>query len=200
MKQAWLRFYEELNDYLPDDKKKRPWACRFEGEVSIAILVLATGAPIGEVDLILRNGESANPSDTVRDDDRISLYPVFESLDIKNATRVREEPLRRPCFVAGPGLERLATHLSNLGFDVRYDSKLSVQDLVIAAETEKRIFLCRAGCPVPVVSRAYCVRGRNPRRQVEEVLARFDLHRLITGKVGGQPLMRGPRTLRRMKT
>lgn len=179
MKQAWLRFYEELNDYLPDDKKKCPWACRFEGEVSIAILVRATGVSIDEVDLILRNGESVNPSDAVRDGDRISMYPVFESLDIKNATRVREEPLRRPCFVAGPGLERLASHLGNLGFDVRYGSELSVQDLVNAAETEKRIFLSRAGCPAPAVSRAYCVRSRNPRRQVEEVLARFDLHRLI---------------------
>jgi hypothetical protein len=180
MKQAWLRFYEELNDYLPDDKKKRPWACRFEGEVSIAILVSATGVPIGEVDLILRNGESANPSNAVRDDDRISIYPVFESLDIKNVTRVRVEPLRRPCFVAGPGLERLASHLCNLGFDVRYGSGLSVQDLINVAETEKRIFLCRAGCPAPLVSRAYCVRGRNPRRQVEEVFARLDLHRLST--------------------
>ena len=180
MKQAWLRFYEELNDYLPDDKKKRPWACRFEGEVSIAILLRATGVSIDEVDLILRNGESINPSDAVSGGDRISMYPVFELLDIKNATRVREEPLRRPCFLAGPGLERLASHLCNLGFDVRDGSKLSVQDLVKAAETEKRIFLTRADCPAPAVSRAYCVRSRNPRLQVEEVLARFDLHRLIT--------------------
>jgi hypothetical protein len=180
MKQVWLRFYEELNDYLPDDKKKRPWACRFEGEMSIAILSRATGVPIGEVDLILRNGESVSPSDAVRDNDRVSMYPVFESLDIKNATRVREEPLRRPCFVAGPGLERLASHLCTLGFDVRYGSELSVQNLVAAAETEKRIFLSRAGCPAPTVSRAYWVHSRSPRRQVEEVLARFDLHRLIT--------------------
>lgn len=178
MKQAWLRFYEELNDYLPDDKKKRPWACRFEGEVSIAILMRATGVPIGEIDLILRNGESVNPSAAVRGGDRISMYPVFEALDIKNATRVREEPLRRPRFVAGPGLERLASHLRNLGFDVRYGSELSAQDLVNAAETEKRIFLIRAGCPAPDVSRAYYVHGLNPRRQVEEVLARFDLRRL----------------------
>jgi len=180
MKQARFRFYEELNGYLPADKKKRTWTCRFRGELSIEVLLRATGVPIDEIDLILRNGESISPADVVRHDDRISVYPVFESLDIKNVTRVREEPLRRPCFVAGPELERLARHLCRLGFDVRCGSELSAQDLLKEAETEKRIYLRRAGSPAPAVSRAYCVHSRNPRRQVEEVLARFDLHRLIT--------------------
>lgn len=187
MKQAHLRFYEELNDYLPDDKKKRSFVCRFEGEVTLAILLRAAGVPLSEVDLLLCEGESVSPARVLRDGDHISIYPVFESLDIAGTARVREEPLRRPCFVAGPGLERLAGYLRMLGFDTRLSLGRSPDDCVRMAEAERRILLTRNYGPQCNASHVYRVSSDKPRQQAAEVLARLDLCRLIA------PLGRCPR-------
>jgi uncharacterized protein len=81
MKLVHLRFYEELNDFLPEDKKKRTIVCRLEGEVTVKQLLQALGVPLSEVDLILCNSESVSPLHPVCDGDRISVYPVFESFD-----------------------------------------------------------------------------------------------------------------------
>jgi uncharacterized protein with PIN domain len=187
MKQAHLRFYEELNDYLPEDRKKRSFVCRFEGEVTLAILLRAIGVPLPEVDLLLCEGEPVSPSHVVHDGDRISIYPVFESLDIAGTTRVREEPLRQPCFVAGPGLERLAGYLRVLGFDTRLSLGRSADECIRMAEAEGRILLTRTRGLQRNASRVCQVGSKKPRRQAAEVLARLDLYRLIA------PLGRCPR-------
>jgi hypothetical protein len=187
MKQAYLRFYEELNDYLPEDKRKRSFVCRFEGEVTVAILLGAIGVPLSEVDLLLCSGESVSPAHVVCDGDHISVYPVFESLDIRGTARVREEPLRRPCFVAGPDLVRLAAYLRMLGFDTRSSAGGSPDDCVRMAEAEKRILLTRDCGRQSKASRVYRVCSDKPRQQAAEVLARLDLYRLIA------PLGRCPR-------
>jgi uncharacterized protein len=95
MKRAVLRFYEELNDYLPDNKKKRDFVCSFEGGISIADLLRAVGVPASEVDLVLCNSESVSLEDVVQDEDRLSIYPIFELFDLRGTTRVRAEPLKR---------------------------------------------------------------------------------------------------------
>jgi hypothetical protein len=187
MKQAHLRFYEELNEYLPEDKKKRSFVCRFEGEVTVAALLRAVGVPLSEVDLLLCGSEPVSPAQVVRDGDSISIYPVFESLDIAGTARVREEPLRRPSFVAGAGLERLAGYLRMLGFDTRLSLGRSADDCVRMAEAERRVLLVRRCGLQPDASRVCRVRSDKPRRQAAEVLARLDLYRLIT------PLGRCPR-------
>jgi len=50
--------------------------------------------PSEEVDLILVNGTSVDFSYLVKDKDRVSVYPIFETFDISGVTRVREKPLR----------------------------------------------------------------------------------------------------------
>jgi len=49
MKRAHLRFYEELNDHLPEDKKKRSFVCSFAGELTVATVLKATGVPVSKV-------------------------------------------------------------------------------------------------------------------------------------------------------
>jgi hypothetical protein len=66
------------------------------------------GVPHTEVDLILVNGESVDFAYRVRDGDRISVYPVFEALDIAAVTRLRPEPLREVRSVLDVHLGRLA--------------------------------------------------------------------------------------------
>ena len=89
MKLAYLRFYEELNDYLPGDKHKRSFICRYEGEVTAAALLAAVGLPLSDIDLILSNDESVDLAHVVRNGDRMSCYPVFESGDSFRGTAMR---------------------------------------------------------------------------------------------------------------
>ncbi len=94
MKRAVLRFYEELNEHLPDDKKKRDFVCSFAGSVTVSDLLKAVGVPPAEVDLVLCNSVSVELAHAVQDGDRLSIYPIFELFDIQGTTRVREQPLR----------------------------------------------------------------------------------------------------------
>ena len=57
----------------------------WRGTPSIKHLIESLGVPHTEVDLVLANGESVDFTYQVRDGDRISVYPMFESLDITPA-------------------------------------------------------------------------------------------------------------------
>ena len=84
-----MRFYEELNDFLPADRRKTAFKHTFHGRVSVKDLVESLGVPHTEIDLILVNGHSVGFSYLVQDGDHISVYPVFESLDISPVLRLR---------------------------------------------------------------------------------------------------------------
>ncbi|MBU4288827.1 MAG: twitching motility protein PilT, partial [Proteobacteria bacterium] len=42
---AWFRFYEELNDFLPADKRKIAFPCKFSGSPSVKDVIEAIGVP-----------------------------------------------------------------------------------------------------------------------------------------------------------
>ena len=52
------------------------------------------GVPLSEVDLILVNGRSVSFRYRLKDGDRVSVYPIFEQIDITGVTRVRNVPLK----------------------------------------------------------------------------------------------------------
>ena len=94
MPKLFFRFYEELNDYLPHKMRKEEFVHSFEGLISIKELIKTMGVPSEEVDLILVNGISVDFSSTIKDGDRVSVYPIFETFDISGITRVRDKPLK----------------------------------------------------------------------------------------------------------
>ncbi len=110
MTHAQFRFYEELNDFLPPPKRKVIFTHEWRGTASVKDLVESLGVPHTEVDLILVNGESVDFSYRPSDGDRISVYPMFESLDIAPVQRLRPRPLREPRFVLDGHLGRLAAY------------------------------------------------------------------------------------------
>ena len=173
-----VRLYEELNDYLPPAKRKHPFAQQVNEGATVQELLELIGVPPFEVDLILVNGESAPLGRVLDREDRVSIYPVFEALDIKPVACVREEPLRLTRFVACQGLDRLCTCLRLLGFDVLDAQTWTRTARVEAAEREKRILLTRdpslAAMPV---SRFYVVQAVEPMRQLIEVIRRLNLQR-----------------------
>lgn len=53
-----LRFYEELNDFLPLENRKRTYTVTYAERRSAKDLIESEGVPHTEIDLILVNGES----------------------------------------------------------------------------------------------------------------------------------------------
>jgi len=174
---AYIRFYAELNDFLSLGKKQATFAHNFKGAPTVKDLIESLGAPHTEVDLILVNGISADFSQQVQDGDRISVYPVFEALDISPILQVRPEPLREPCFVLDTHLGKLASYLRMLGFDAWYSNNYKDEELASISANNHRILLTRDRGLLKRsnVTHGYLVRADDPKEQVTEVLQRFDL-------------------------
>jgi uncharacterized protein len=115
-----FRFYAELNQFLPPPRRQVPAVRQLRERASVKDVIEAVGVPHTEVDLILVNGHSVDFAYRVQDGDRISVYPVFEALDITPVLRVRPKPLREPHFVLDTHLGKLAVYLRLLGFDTLY--------------------------------------------------------------------------------
>jgi sulfur carrier protein ThiS len=90
---VYLRLYEELNDYLPEEKRKRTFGLSLKGPTTVEEAICLLGVPPEEVDLVLVNGESVPFNHVTRDEDRVSVYPIFESLDVGTVTRLRDKSL-----------------------------------------------------------------------------------------------------------
>ncbi len=179
MPQATFRFYAELNDFLPRKRRFTAFEVPFELSASVKHMIEALGVSHTEVDLILANSEPVDFNYIVQDGDRISVYPVFESLDISPASRLRPETLRNPRFVLDAHLGRLAVYLRMLGFDTLYRNDYDDEELARVSSQENRILLTRDHGLLKrsLVTRGYYVRVQDPRRQAIEVVERFDLRR-----------------------
>ena len=177
MMHAIFRFYAELNDHLPPENRMRDIAHGFHGPASVKDRIESLGVPHTEVDLILVNGNPVDFSYPVQDGDRISVYPVFESFDITPLLRLRPAPLRETRFVLDTHLGRLAVYLRMFGFDALYRNDSKDADLAHIEATERRILLTRdRGLLMrSSITRGYYVRATDVRRQLIEVLRRFDL-------------------------
>ena len=178
---AIFRFYEELNDFLPTEKRKKDFEYSFNGSPSVKDAIEALGVPHVEVDLILINGVSVDFSHRLNDGDRVSVYPVFEALDIAAVTHLRERPLRDPSFILDVHLGRLAKYLRMLGFDSLYENDYTKHEIVEIAAKEKRTILTRNTnlLKMKSVTRGYAVRSPDPEKQTLEVIRRFDLSDII---------------------
>jgi len=181
MVQALFRFYGNLNDFLPPARQGRLFDHPFSGRASVKDMIESLGVPHPEVDLILANSEPVDFTYIVQPGDRISVYPFFESIDISSLTRVRPAPLAPARFVLDTHLGRLAGYLRLLGFDTRYRTDFRDAELAHIASTEARILLTRDRGLLKrsIVRHGYCVRETNPRRQVLEIVRRFDLFAAI---------------------
>jgi hypothetical protein len=173
-----LRLYEELNDFLPLNKRKRRFAYRLKSGISVKKLLAELGVPRDQVELVLMNDRSVGFSHILKPGEFVSLYPVFESFDVGSLICARKKPLRRTRFLTGPGLVRLACYLRLIGFDTVDSRSWPLKKSVSVAEKERRIVLTRnpALMRSPDFSRIYLVREATPKRQLIEVMHRFDLY------------------------
>ena len=144
MPKAMFRFYEELNDFLPKSKRKTDFEAGFKGKRSIKDMIEALGVPHTEIDLILVNGKSVDFKYLLQDQDRVSVYPVFESFNVESVTHLREIPLRTTRFIADNNLGDIVKYLRVLGFDVCYDTSHSPREIIEISKKECRIILTKS--------------------------------------------------------
>lgn len=172
-----IRFYGELGDLLPVERRAHDFEQPFALGTTVKDLIESLGVPHTEVDLILVDGESVDFSYQLSDGERVGVYPVFESFDISGLTLVRPKPLRDPRFVCDVHLGKLASYLRLAGFDTLYESDLGDGEIVDLALSDRRTVLTRDRGLLKrsAVTHGYLVRDNNPRRQIREVVERFDL-------------------------
>jgi uncharacterized protein len=176
-----FRFYEELNDHLKYSLQKKEIPYTFGIGQTVKDAVEKLGIPHCEIDLIVVNGESVNFEYRLSEGDYISVYPVFETLDISPVVRLRPEPLRIIRFILDAHLGKLARMLRLLGFDSLYRNDFEDDEVVRLASKERRIILTRdRGLLMHrKVTHGYFLRNINPDRQLTEVVNRFRLRSLL---------------------
>jgi uncharacterized protein with PIN domain len=181
MYNVWFRFYEELNDFLPSSKRKTLFEYTFKGNPSIKDAIEALGIPHVEVDMIIVNGKPVDFSYKIKSEDQISVYPVFESLDISGVSNLREKPLRVTKFILDVHLGRLSKYLRLCGFDTVFNINLNDNEIIDLSLKEHRIILTRDRGLLKnkLVTHGYWIRSTNPIGQVREVLKRFDLRNTL---------------------
>ena len=176
-----FRFYEELNDLLTQRFRKRDFPFKLKGKRTVKDAIESLNIPHTEVDLILINGVSVGFDTILKQGDRISVYPEFESLNISGLQNLRPEPLREPAFICDVHLGRLAGKLRLLGFDTLYRNDYPDPEIIDIQEKQKRAILTcdRNLLKQNRVQRGYLIKTREVDQQTGEVLRRFDL----TGRI-----------------
>lgn len=172
-----FRFYEELNDFLPPERRQQEFVCTSPPRASVKHMIEALGVPHTEVELVLVNGESVAFDRLLADGDRVAVYPVFEALDVASLVRVREQPLRETRFIADAHLGALAHLLRLFGFDTLYDNHFDDEEIARIASGEHRIVLTRdRGLLMrSQITHGCYVRALHPEDQLRELVDRLDL-------------------------
>lgn len=177
MAKATLRFYAELNDYLPARLRQRDVEACFEPPCPVRHLIETRGIPHTEVEIALVNGTSVDLEHTVDEGDLVSIYPMFETFDVSPLLRLRPRPMRNPRFFVDAQLGRLARYLRLLGFDTLYENGIVDSDLVRRAGSERRIILSRDRDLLmrKAVTHGCHIRQDDPMLQLAHVVRRCDL-------------------------
>jgi uncharacterized protein len=172
-----MRFYEELNDFLPPERRRRAFTVALNTPRSVKDLVEAQQVPHTEVDLILVDGVSVGFDHPVRGGERVAVYPAFESLNVRTASRLGRPPLREIRFIADVHLGTLARRLRLLGFDCAYEPPWDDAKLAQRSADERRILLTRDRRLLmrAIVSHGICLHSDKPDQQLRELVQRLDL-------------------------
>lgn len=174
---AFLRFYGDLNDFLAPEGRGRTLPFGFDAGPSVKDAIEGLGVPHPEVDLIVVNGEPVDFSHVLASGDYVSVYPAFHSIDVSALPRLRPPLEGTPRFVLDVHLGRLAGYLRLMGFDALYRNDLTDPEIARIGEDERRVVLTRDRGLLKRsnVMYGYWVRHTEPRKQLVEILRRFDL-------------------------
>jgi uncharacterized protein with PIN domain len=177
MVSATFRFYGELNDFLPRERRGHAFATPCARAATTKHMIEALGVPHTEVELVLVNGASSGLEQLLEDGDRVAVYPRFTALDVAPLVRVREQPAGRMRFVADAHLGGLARLLRMAGFDTIYDNSIHDGEIEERAIEDGRVVLTRDRELLKRRGVEYgCyVRALHAQEQLREVFERYGL-------------------------
>jgi uncharacterized protein len=177
MNQVYFRFYEELNDYLPEKRRKVWFEYSFSDPIFLKDAIKSFGVPAGEIDLILVNQQSKNFEYLLCDGDRISVYPVFELFELSGISLLRKKSLRNPTFICDVHLGRLCKYLRMIGLDSLYSNRYTPEEIIAISIREKRIILSRSWqlAKHKEVTHAYWIQSSEPLEQIKDLIIKLDL-------------------------
>ncbi|MBN1309247.1 MAG: Mut7-C ubiquitin/RNAse domain-containing protein [Chitinispirillaceae bacterium] len=176
---ATFRFLDELNDFLPKERRGREFSYAFRGKPSIKDAIEANHIPHTEVGCIVADGIPVDFSYHLLNGNRVSVHPVRAAVSRSSPVRLRAFPA--PLFIADVHLGKLARYLRLLGFDVAYDQKLDDTGIVRRAVEERRIILTRDRrlLHAKVIIHGCCLHHQEPQAQLREVIDRYDLKKRL---------------------
>jgi uncharacterized protein with PIN domain/sulfur carrier protein ThiS len=168
---ARFRFHEELNDFLPRERREQEFEHRCARAATVKNAIESLGVPHTEVELIRVNGEPVPFSRLVSEGDRISVYPK------RDAPILAGTPAGRPRFVADAHLGGLARMLRMLGYDTVFRNDLHDKEIRALATVEERIVLTRDRelLKCRTIAHGCFVHALKPEDQLREVVARLRL-------------------------
>jgi len=121
MATASFRFFGELNDFLPRERRDREFTAPCARAATTKHMIEALGVPHTEAGRLLVNGEAANFERLLAQGDAVLVYP--------QASRA-QAGIR---FVADAHLGGLARLLRMAGFDTLYDNGYQDEEIVAIA-------------------------------------------------------------------
>ena len=133
---AEFRFYAELADFLPVQRRGRTFCHIAQPSQSVKHVIEALGVPHTEVGLVLVNGETVGLNRRLSEQDRVAVFPALSHL-------IPPEPDGGRRFAADAHLGRLARYLRFAGFDTLWDNAWKDADLVAVAADQGRVILTR---------------------------------------------------------
>ena len=184
MQWVTFRFYGRLPDFLSpaaqQGSAKRSVPYQVNGRIAVKHPIEALGIPHTEVETILANGIPVGFSYILQAGDNLAVYPA-PLKDVSSPERLRPPLPYPPRFVADNHLGRLVTTLRLLGFDILQPRRLDDEELAELSAREERVLLTRDRRLLmrKIVVYGFCLQTRDPRRQLTDVLARFNLQGAI---------------------
>ena len=183
---AIFSFHEELNDFLPRERRGRTFASECAQSATTKHMIEALGVPHTEVEAVLVNGQECGFDRVLKDGDRVSVYPRFEVLEVAHGSapeyrspleRLRERPLARMRFVADAHLGGLARLLRMAGFDTLYDNHYHDDDVEDIAQDEDRVVLTRDRELLKrrTIMHGCYIHSLDPPEQLRELFERLEL-------------------------
>ncbi len=78
-----FRCYGELNDYLPRSFRQKTLLLKTKS-IFIADLIDSLHIPYSQVSLLLANGQPVDFLYAIKEDDRITVYPAFHTIELES--------------------------------------------------------------------------------------------------------------------
>jgi len=162
-------FHASLNDLLAPGQRGQAIPLRFAEHQSVKHLIESLGVPHVEVGEILVAGAPVGMEYRPQDGDRIEVHPQLPACPDD------------PRFLLDNHLGRLAAYLRMLGFDCLYPSGVDDAQIAAMLSEDERILLTRDRRLLmrKAIQRGYCLRSLIPEEQLHELVARYQLKRLV---------------------